>query len=181
MRLLLGSSHLTSTMLPYLGPWAPTHGCSVQASEGCTSHPNYEACPPCSSQAPPRTPTLCLVLGFGGSNGHVRMAIFTSWSCLGICGWAPREPGRHQQQVWHLRGQRQGGRGKQVEAGRQRQAGRGKAVALGACVQARRRRMLQVPVLTPSPLSPPPTLQLAGDPPSPSNRPMQGQCLPRHL
>mmetsp|Transcript_30986 Transcript_30986/g.68696 ORF Transcript_30986/g.68696 Transcript_30986/m.68696 type:complete len:297 (+) Transcript_30986:585-1475(+) len=28
--------------------------------------------------------TLCLVLGLGGSNGHVRMAILTSLSCLGI-------------------------------------------------------------------------------------------------
>mmetsp|Transcript_36731 Transcript_36731/g.108312 ORF Transcript_36731/g.108312 Transcript_36731/m.108312 type:complete len:264 (+) Transcript_36731:1087-1878(+) len=31
--------------------------------------------------------TLCLVLGFGGSNGHVRIAIFTSVRTLGICGW----------------------------------------------------------------------------------------------
>ena len=30
--------------------------------------------------------TLCLVLGFGGSKGQVRMAIFTSCSSLGICG-----------------------------------------------------------------------------------------------
>mmetsp|Transcript_27334 Transcript_27334/g.69558 ORF Transcript_27334/g.69558 Transcript_27334/m.69558 type:complete len:335 (+) Transcript_27334:600-1604(+) len=30
--------------------------------------------------------TLCLVLGLGGSNGQVRMAILTSLSSLGICG-----------------------------------------------------------------------------------------------
>mmetsp|Transcript_11762 Transcript_11762/g.20946 ORF Transcript_11762/g.20946 Transcript_11762/m.20946 type:complete len:266 (-) Transcript_11762:811-1608(-) len=30
--------------------------------------------------------TLCLVLGFGGSKGQVRMAILTSFSSLGICG-----------------------------------------------------------------------------------------------
>mmetsp|Transcript_41267 Transcript_41267/g.69060 ORF Transcript_41267/g.69060 Transcript_41267/m.69060 type:complete len:315 (+) Transcript_41267:623-1567(+) len=31
--------------------------------------------------------TLCLVLGFGGSNGQVRMAIFASVMVLVICGW----------------------------------------------------------------------------------------------
>mmetsp|Transcript_1607 Transcript_1607/g.4736 ORF Transcript_1607/g.4736 Transcript_1607/m.4736 type:complete len:282 (+) Transcript_1607:669-1514(+) len=31
--------------------------------------------------------TLCLVLGFGGSKGQVRMAILTSFSSLGIWGW----------------------------------------------------------------------------------------------
>ena len=29
--------------------------------------------------------TLCLVLGFGGSNGQVRIAIFTFFNSLGIC------------------------------------------------------------------------------------------------
>ena len=31
--------------------------------------------------------TLCLVLGFGGSNGQVRMAILAFSIRLGICGW----------------------------------------------------------------------------------------------
>mmetsp|Transcript_18688 Transcript_18688/g.44656 ORF Transcript_18688/g.44656 Transcript_18688/m.44656 type:complete len:338 (+) Transcript_18688:309-1322(+) len=31
--------------------------------------------------------TLCLVLGLGGSKGHVRMAILASLISLGICGW----------------------------------------------------------------------------------------------
>ena len=31
--------------------------------------------------------TLCFVLGFGGSNGHVRMAILASSILFGICGW----------------------------------------------------------------------------------------------
>mmetsp|Transcript_96320 Transcript_96320/g.281412 ORF Transcript_96320/g.281412 Transcript_96320/m.281412 type:complete len:279 (+) Transcript_96320:973-1809(+) len=31
--------------------------------------------------------SLCFVLGFGGSNGHVRMAILASLTTLGICGW----------------------------------------------------------------------------------------------
>mmetsp|Transcript_87388 Transcript_87388/g.120367 ORF Transcript_87388/g.120367 Transcript_87388/m.120367 type:complete len:278 (-) Transcript_87388:37-870(-) len=31
--------------------------------------------------------SLCLVLGLGGSNGQVRMAIFASSTLLGICGW----------------------------------------------------------------------------------------------
>mmetsp|Transcript_12073 Transcript_12073/g.28356 ORF Transcript_12073/g.28356 Transcript_12073/m.28356 type:complete len:285 (-) Transcript_12073:19-873(-) len=31
--------------------------------------------------------SLCLVLGFGGSKGHVRMAIFASLTVFGICGW----------------------------------------------------------------------------------------------
>mmetsp|Transcript_99083 Transcript_99083/g.308756 ORF Transcript_99083/g.308756 Transcript_99083/m.308756 type:complete len:235 (+) Transcript_99083:647-1351(+) len=31
--------------------------------------------------------SLCLVLGFGGSKGQVRMAIFASLTTLGICGW----------------------------------------------------------------------------------------------
>mmetsp|Transcript_9548 Transcript_9548/g.25964 ORF Transcript_9548/g.25964 Transcript_9548/m.25964 type:complete len:344 (-) Transcript_9548:570-1601(-) len=30
---------------------------------------------------------LCLIFGLGGSNGHVKIAILTSVSTLGICGW----------------------------------------------------------------------------------------------
>mmetsp|Transcript_34221 Transcript_34221/g.78028 ORF Transcript_34221/g.78028 Transcript_34221/m.78028 type:complete len:263 (+) Transcript_34221:995-1783(+) len=31
--------------------------------------------------------SLCFVFGLGGSNGHVRIAILTSFTTLGICGW----------------------------------------------------------------------------------------------
>jgi hypothetical protein len=63
--------------------------------EAAAKAPPSPISPPCNPPHPAtHPPTLCLVLGLGGSKGQVRMASFTSCNSLGIC----RRAGGGQQQ-----------------------------------------------------------------------------------